>query len=257
MPDIEWANLKAHELRALAAADAVVIVPVGSIEQHGPHLPVQVDTLLAGEVARGGAHLAAAKGEPIVVTPVVWSGLAEHHMSFGGTITLDFETFFALIRCVVRSIARHGFKRILLLNGHGGNTTALNVIVGELTLELKLPIVTTTYWHLAKDAIAKILEDQKILRHACEAETSMLLALKGDLVDTDVLAQARGPTKPELDEFVSDAAYRWRQFESRTHTGVVGEPAKASAEKGRKLLAAASESVAKLVTTRELWSLPI
>ena len=257
MPDIEWANLKAHELRALAANDAVVIVPVGSIEQHGPHLPVQVDTLLAGEVSTRAALLVAEKGAPIVVTPVIWSGLAEHHMSFGGTITLDFETFFALIRCVVRSIARQGFKRILLLNGHGGNTMALNVIVGELTLELKLPIVTTTYWNLAKEPIAKILEDQKILRHACEAETSMLLALKGDLVDTSILAQSRGPTKPELEEFVSDAAYRWRSFESRTHTGVVGEPAKASAAKGEKLLAAVAESIAALVTTEELWSLPI
>ncbi|MSO92912.1 MAG: creatininase family protein [Rhodospirillales bacterium] len=257
MPDIEWANLKAHELRALAAADAVVIVPVGSIEQHGPHLPVQVDTLLAGEVARGAARLVSGNGAPIVVTPVIWTGLAEHHMSFGGTITLDFETFFALIRCVVRSVARHGFKRILLLNGHGGNTTALNVIVGELTLELKLPIVTATYWLLAKEAFGKILEAQANVRHACEAETSMLLALKGELVDTDVLAEARGPTMPELSEFVSDGAYRWRQFASRTHTGVIGEPATASAEKGKKLLAAAAESVADLVTTRELWSLPI
>ena len=70
--------------------------------------------------------------QPVVVAPTVWNGLAEHHMALGGTITLDFQTFFALLRCICGSMVRHGFRRLLLLNGHGGNITALNVIVGEL-----------------------------------------------------------------------------------------------------------------------------
>src|SRR4051812_23307387 len=117
--EVEWSRMKAHEIKARQAENALVIVPVGSFEQHGPHLPVQVDTLLAGEVARRAAVKIAAT-QSVLVTPTVWCGLAEHHMSFGGTLTLDFETFQALLRCICHSLIRQGFRKILLLNGHGG-----------------------------------------------------------------------------------------------------------------------------------------
>ena len=119
MTDVEWVNLKAHELRALAKKDAIVIVPVGSTEQHGPHMPVQTDARLASEVAQRTARQITDRA-PVIVTPPVWTGLAEHHMSLGGTITLDFDAFSRLLCGIVGSLARHGFRRILLLNGHGG-----------------------------------------------------------------------------------------------------------------------------------------
>lgn len=80
--EVEWSRLKAHEVRARQAQDAIVIVPVGSFEQHGPHLPVQVDALLAGEIARR-TGIKVITHRPVIVTPTVWCGLAEHHMSFG------------------------------------------------------------------------------------------------------------------------------------------------------------------------------
>jgi creatinine amidohydrolase len=95
MPEVEWANLKASDVRRLRQQNAIAVIPIGSIEQHGPHLPVQVDTLLVSEVARRTARLVADK-LPIVVLPTIWSGLAEHHMSLGGTLTLDLATFFRL-----------------------------------------------------------------------------------------------------------------------------------------------------------------
>src|SRR6185312_10138857 len=164
-----------------AARNAVVIVPIGSVEQHGPHLPTQVDSLLVGEIARRAARHAAAT-TPIVVTPTVWSGLAEHHMSLGGTLSLDFPTFLALLRCLCRSLVRQNFRRILLLNGHGGNIAALTVVANEIAVELDAPIATATYWHLARDPFARILDHQTTVRHACEAETSMMLALAPELV---------------------------------------------------------------------------
>lgn len=256
MSEIEWSRLKAPELRELARRDAIVILPVASIEQHGPHLPVQVDTLLAGEIGKRAARLVAAGGEPVVVAPTVWHGLAEHHMSLGATLTLDFPTFHAVLRCLVRSLTRHGFNRILLLNGHGGNIAALNVIVGELTQEFERPIATVTYWPLAKDEFAKILERQTNVRHACEAETSMVLALVPELVDVSKLREAKGPTQPELADFVGETPYRWRSFESRTATGVIGDAELATAAKGEKLLDAAAAAVAKVALTPEFWSLP-
>lgn len=256
MTEIEWGRLKAAEIAALAARDAVVIVPVGSIEQHGPHLPTQVDALLSGEVSRRAARRIA-PGQPVVVAPTVWSGLAEHHMSLGGTLSLDFQTFFALLRCVCRSLARHGFRRILLLNGHGGNIAALNVVVNELAVELRLPLATASYWVLAKDGFAAILERQTTVRHACEAETSMLLALAPDLVDMRRAGDIVGPTEREVAEVTgTDAAHRWRSFKARTSHGVIGDPRAATAEKGERLLEAAAEAVAKLCANTEFWNLP-
>ena len=139
----------------------MVIVPVGSTEQHGPHLPVQVDARLAAEVAKGAAERIARR-QSVVVAPTLWCGLAEHHMAFGATITLDFATFHALIRCVCESILRHGFRRLALLNGHGGNIKALDVIAGELQRELGARVVSATYWTVTSVARAfrEILEAQ-------------------------------------------------------------------------------------------------
>jgi creatinine amidohydrolase len=254
--ETQWWNLKAPELRALAKKEAVVIVPVASTEQHGPHLPTQVDCLLVGEIANRAAAQASKK-IPTLVTPVVWTGLAEHHMSLGATISLDFDAFFTVLRGVCRSLTRHGFRKILLLNGHGGNIAALTVIVNELAPALDAPIATTTYWLLAQPAFSKILEKQANVRHACEAETSMVLALKPELVDMSQVANAVGPTSPELVNVIgTSAAHRWQSFRSRTSHGAIGDPRAASAEKGEQLLEAAAEAVAALITNSEFWKLP-
>ena len=103
MAEVEWSRLKAPELRALAKDNAIVIVPLGSTEQHGPHLPTQVDCLLAGEIARRAAILAS-RTTPTLVTPTVWSGLAEHHMSLGATLSVDFPTFFCVASALPSSV---------------------------------------------------------------------------------------------------------------------------------------------------------
>ena len=252
MSEIEWHNLRAPELRALAAADALVIVPVGSTEQHGPHLPVQVDARLATEVARRAAARIAER-RAVVVAPTLWCGLAEHHMAFGATITLDFATFHALIRCVCASILRHGFRRIALLNGHGGNIKALDVIAGELQHELGARVVSATYWTVARvaGAFRDILEAQPGVAHACEAETSMMLALEPGLVDREEMARVDGGRR---NLGVSGGLYRWRGFEEMTESGVLGFPAAATAEKGERLLGAAAEGVAEALLQEEIWS---
>lgn len=251
MTEVLWGNLRAPALRALAARGALAIVPIGSIEQHGPHLPVQVDALLAGEIARRAA-LKVARKRPAVVAPTIWSGLAEHHMSLGGTITLDLPTFHALLRCVCASILRHGFRRILVLNGHGGNIAALTVLVGELARELDAPIATATYWTMPETqaAFAKILRKQKTVRHACEAETSMLLVLKPELVDRAAAQAVRAPIEGLAPE---DGIYRYRPIAHWTKSGVLGVPSAASVEKGERLLEAASSSVAHAILAGKAW----
>lgn len=248
---LEWHDLKARELNELAAQNAIVIVPVGSTEQHGPHLPVQVDALLATEVGRRSAQRIAGS-QPVVLAPTVWVGLAEHHMSLGGTITLDHGTYHALLRCICGSILRHGFTRILLLNGHGGNIAALNVIVGELRRELDASIATACYWLIPKAAKAfgEILERQSNVRHAGEAETSMLLHLKPELVDWEA-AQALNPPIDGLGP--EQGIYRWRPIADFTESGVLGVPKAASAEKGGRLLDAAADALAEALLSPEVW----
>ncbi len=255
MVETDWGQLKASELNELAKKNAVAIVPVASTEQHGPHLPTKVDCLLVGEIARRAARIASGS-VPVVVTPTVWTGLAEHHMSLGATFSLDYATFHALLRGICSSLIRNGFKRILLLNGHGGNVAALTVIVNELAVELDAPIATATYWLLAKQAFGEILENQSNVRHACEAETSMVLALTPELVDMAAASQAVGPTSREIAEVAgNDAAHRWLSFKARTTHGAIGDPRSATAEKGELLLEAASHEVSRLIVNTEFWTL--
>jgi creatinine amidohydrolase len=258
MRTVEWARLRAAELRRCAADDAIVVVPVGATEQHGPHLPVMVDHRLAHEVATRAARLVA-DHEPIVVTPVIPFGMSEHHMSLGGTLTLDFATMQAVVRCVCTSAIRQGFRRLFILNGHGGNVAALETIVTELTIEHRLPIACSTYWQIASEEIAALLDRQSGVLHACEAETSMIMAVEGADVDDEVLPQCRGDLIPGASAIsgVNPAVYRWRQLGTRSLTGVIGDASTASAQKGERLLAAIAERVAQALRSPELWSAPI
>ena len=254
--EVEWRKLRADQLRERARQDAIVILPVASLEQHGPHLPVEVDSMLGETVAIRAAGKIAARAQAAVVLPVLWTGLSEHHMSFGGTVTLDFPAFAAAIEGVCRSVLRHGFKRIVLLNAHGGNENALRTITDELTPKLGVPLVQFTYWYAAAAAIAKILETQGALMHACEAETSMMLAVRPELVAMDRVHLARANNTPDVADVVGGGVYRWRTIGARSSSGVIGNPEAATAEKGERLFQAISDALADKLCNAELWQLP-
>lgn len=255
--EIEWRRLRAEQLRERAAADALVIVPVGSLEQHGPHLPVEVDSVLGEQVALRTARRMADAGQNVLVLPMLWTGMSEHHMSFGGTVSLDFPAFSALVQGVVRAVHRHGFTRICLLNGHGGNENALRVIVDDLTPALKIPIVQFTYWYAAAEPIGQILETQPGLSHACEAETSMMMVARPDLVAHDRIALAKVNRGPDVPDLVGGGVYLWRSIGSRSASGVIGNPEAATPEKGARLFDAVAETLATKLSNAELWTLPL
>ncbi|MEO8714387.1 MAG: creatininase family protein [Acetobacteraceae bacterium] len=246
--EVEWRRLRADQLREAATKDAMVILPVASIEQHGPHLPVETDTMIGEAVAVRTARAISARGETALVLPVLWTGLSEHHMPFGGTITLSLAAFSAVIEDVCRSVVRHGFRRIALSNSHGGNVNALRTLTDDLTVKLKVPIVFFTYAEAVQPVIAKLLTTQGGVRHACEAETAIMLALRPDLVATD-----RIPPRPNAPPETDAGLSRWRSFAVRTETGVMGNPDAASAEQGERLLDAIAEALAVKLTNPELW----
>ena len=252
----EWRKLRADQLREQAKKNAIVILPIASIEQHGPHLPVEVDSMLGETVAARTAAKVQAKGQEVLVLPVLWTGLSEHHMSFGGTITLDNATFALVVEGVVKSILRHGFRRIVLLNAHGGNENALRSIADDLTPKYGVPIVQFTYWYAAAAAIAKILETQGGLQHACEAETAMMMAVRPDLVAEDRIPLAKSNTTPDVQDVVGGGVYMWRSVGSRSGSGVLGNPEAASPEKGEALFDAIATALAVKLCNADLWTLP-
>jgi creatinine amidohydrolase len=249
---VMWKELTAADLRDKAKADAVVLLPVGSMEQHGPHLPVGVDTYLSEGISRAAA--AAIAGDmPIVVAPTLWCGMAEHHMAFGGTFTLDIPTYRAVLLCLLTSLARHGFKRVLIVNGHGGNIHALAAFVPDLTRETGLALRVVTPYDPAKPALAKLLEDQDGVHHACEVETSMMMVVAPDTVRRDKLAEAHGPVHWTLSPA---SVARFRSFRDATASGVIGDARRASAEKGEKCLAACRDTLLAILRDPHLWDPP-
>ena len=259
-PEVRWDRLTAPDIRAAAKEPTVVIVPLGATEQHGPHLPTQVDWRSAYEIALRAARLMARMPEPrrALVTPAIPFGMSEHHMSLGGTLTLDFATMAAVVGCVVRSAARHGFSRIFVLNGHGGNIAALDTIITELTIDLKLPIAGGTYWYIAAESIRGILTKQTQLLHACEAETSVMMALEPTLVKPldETMFGAHVPGMSAIPG-INPAVFRWQHLKTRSAIGILGEARAATAEKGRRLLEAIARDVADALADQRLWDAPI
>ena len=251
MPDVFWNRMRAAELVELARQDAIVLLPVAATEQHGPHLPTGVDTFLCEEACRRTAELVQ-RSRPCVVAPTLWAGLSEHHVAYGGTFTLSLPTWHAVLRGLCEAIGRAGFTKIVVVNGHGGNVAALNALTVEITRETGLAIATTTYAFMAKEEVAAILEDQDGAMHACEAETSMIMAIRPELVDTARLPDAWGPNATR-DSALARPVHMWKSFQDMTPSGVFGDARRASPEKGERLLDAYAADLAKRLVAGEPW----
>ena len=247
---VMWKELTAADLREKAQAEAVVLLPVASMEQHGPHLPVGVDTILCESVCTSAAEAIA--GEmAVVVAPTLWCGMAEHHMAYGGTFTFDIPTYQAVLLALLKSIARHGFKRVLVVNGHGGNISALSAFLPDLVRATGLQLCATTYFELAQPEIAKILEDQDRVRHACEGEASLMLVVAPDLVRRDKLPEAHGPAHSTPRPL---GVGRYRSFRDFSSSGVVGDARRATAAKGETLAAACRDAIIAVLRDPQAWS---
>lgn len=247
MRSVLWQELTAEELREKAAKDAVVVLPVASMEQHGPHLPVGVDTILCGGVCRLAAERA---DTDVVVAPTLWCGLAEHHMAFGGTFTFDIPTYRAVLLALLKSIERHGFHRVVIVNGHGGNIAALAAFLPDFARETSLQVRATTYFLLAQEAMAPFMDDQVSVLHACEVETSMMMVLAPETVRQDRLPEAFGMLGADLTALTRPTVGRYQPFREMTQTGVIGDARKATPAKGTAFLDAAADALAKLLSDR-------
>ena len=246
------------EVRRAAAEERVCLIPVATLEDHGPHLPIDTDLRLTAEICRRAAEEAA---DEVVLLPAIPHGYSPHHMDFPGPITIGWDTFTRYLVDVGESLARHGFRRMLFLNGHGSNQNLVET-AARLVCVAHPKVVAAAAFHTsgaeAASLIAEIRDsDRGGIGHACELETSMYLAIDADAVDMDRAVDERGyPAGEHAWMDWSDGPLKvmpwWSSF---SRTGVQGDATKATADKGRALLdAAVAECVAYV---RELLAMPL
>jgi len=233
------AEMTPEEITSSLKETDTVVIPIGTIEQHGPHLPVGTDTLIPMRIA----ELVAEKAKVLVAPPVSY-GNSLSMMDMKGVFTISPETLASLLLDLCRSFSRQGFRKIVFVNGHGGNTQVLSFIGQRARIETGARIVRIDWWMIAAEEISKICESEVV--HADEGETSMMLACRPDLVDmtkavkdnlTDELVHELTGGKPKNMPLVVVPFQTW------SRTGVIGDATKASREKGEKILDAVVSNI--------------
>ncbi len=231
-----------------AVLSRVCVVPLGSLEQHGPHLPFWTDTAIVSEIARRVEQRLASH---VLLLPAQPVGHSPHHQRFG-CVSLDLNTYVSAIGSLCRSLAAMGFRRIFLLNGHGGNDVPCRAAMGALKVEIPgVRIVFASYWTLAAEAFRCIRTSPPGgMGHACEMETSIMLALHPDQVNLE-RAKDDGTAGESgyrvLDMLRPQPYYMVRNFDELSASGTLGCPSHASAAKGVQFLDAAVDAVCSLV----------
>ncbi len=253
LADLTW-----EDVRARAAGNPVVVLPTGSLEQHGPHLPVKTDTLLVTAITEEAVRRASARVD-VLLAPTVWMGLSTHHSGYF-SLTLSFDAYQQVITELLESLIRTGFSRLLIINGHGGNTDPLHLTVTRVRDRHKVLVATADYWDLARDEFNTIRESPPGgMGHACEYETSAVMHLEGALVRTDRIQAEYPPAIPGW--FAIDMTHPGgpvkigTRFEDITRRGVVGDPTLATPEKGRRFFEAAVSRLEQLLISFATWSI--
>ena len=210
----------------------VAILPVGAIEQHGPHLPLDVDAFDAEWLAH---EVAAACSDPKpLVLPLIPFGVSYHHEDFSGTLSVSPETQARFVYEIGLSIARHGVTKLVIINGHGGNAPALNYAAQMINRDAR--IFTCVESGETSDVDVNQLAETDNDVHAGEIETSTSLALRPELVHRDRAAPSVRRFSSRYLDFTNQRAVGWNAYTQRiSPSGVMGDPTRADAEKGRKM----------------------
>jgi creatinine amidohydrolase len=245
---MKWPSLRRGELDAMDRRTPVIL-PVGATEQHGGHLPLGTDSMILDAVTE---RLDASFHDRLLILPTQQVGLSEHHMEFPGTLTLSHET---LRRCVFEladSVVRHGFRRLVLLNGHGGNQAILGVLgeqIGQRWPEVEC--LVTSWWAVAAERLKKLQQGPiGSVGHACEFETSILLAIAPELVDMSLAKDGGIQHRVEsmwFDLLHGPAATCYRSFDVLSESGAFGKPSLANVEKGRQILDEVTAALYELI----------
>lgn len=228
------------EVRDILPKVQVAVIPTGSTENHGPHLPLQSDIAFCLYICKKAAQIA----YPIaLVTAPVSIGVSRHHMKFPGSLTLRPDTFINIILDIAWSMKQHGLDKVMIINGHGGNQAAVKLAARKIYDELGLTAASLSYWELLDTEKAKEILETYPARvypgHACEFETSLSYVIQPELVRKDKITKSDGLVFPRYEPFFAKIEDEY------TTSGVSrGDPRLATREKGEKLIDIITEEIA-------------
>lgn len=256
-PSRFWADWTTTDFQALAPDRAIAVLPVAATEQHGPHLPLSVDTdLVDGVVAACLPHLPA--DLPALFLPTQSVGLSPEHGRFAGTLTLKAETVIRLWTDIGESVATTGVKKLVLLNAHGGQVGVMDIVARDLRARLGMLVYSVNWFHLplrdsqGGDVNALFsAEEHRFGVHAGDIETSMMLALRPERVRMDLAQNFRSTSQDRAERFDilgngKSAKLGWQMQDYNRH-GAAGNALAATAEKGQALLNASGRALAQLL----------
>ena len=234
-----WADLTAAEFRALNVARTIAVLPVGAIEQHGPHLPVSVDRDIVEEiVARSAPRL---EGLPVLFLPTMPIGKSNEHIAFPGTLTLSAETLMRLWMEIGASVARTGVRKLVIFNGHGGNSAAMDIVARDLRARHGMLTASCSWFGLFDST--DLFDKRELVHgiHAGEGETSVMLAARGHLVNMDLARDFTSSSEQWADDYdylgagSTPVKLGWL-IQDLNRDGACGNAAGAEAARGELLL---------------------
>jgi creatinine amidohydrolase len=228
-------------LRDVSRDNTVVLAPIAACEQHSRHLPTFTDTLLVTAVAEGAEQR---WPKQVLLLPTMWMGASAHHLRFGATLSAEVDTHVTMICDLLVPLVEDGHQRLMILNGHGGNIDTMHMALRRLqTRYPRRQMTAASYWEIAEQELAALADGpRKTMGHACEFETSMVMALRPELVHRDEIKNDPPPPEPAL-----RGLYLAEDMKQRTQRGAVGYPELATPEKGKKCIAAAIERTVEVI----------
>jgi creatinine amidohydrolase len=225
------------------APDSTVVLPLGAVEQHGPHLPTGTDYLTVEHIAREAGAIAAGR-IPLLVGPALPFGCSQHHIPFGGTFSMTTETYYRAVHELALSVVQSGFRRVFLLNGHGGNHEIAELVARDIALQQRAHAAAASYWNIAWDALVEAGANlgMRLPGHAGIFETSLMLARHAGLVPDERPHRPPSPDTPPRNQrppFRAEYHGFWQGID-----GYTDSPDLATAERGRAYLDAIIPAVA-------------
>ncbi|WP_339733408.1 creatininase family protein [uncultured Gimesia sp.] len=226
---MKYAEMTAIELKNVSRDETLVVLPIAAVEQHGPHLPTATDEIICTAVAE---QVEQRLKESVLLLPTLWLGASQHHLRWGATLTSRVENYETLLCEICESLLDDGFRRVLILNGHGGNIGPMQISLRRLQVHYRnCQLMAASYWSIAEAEITALMEGEcKTVGHACEAETSLVMHLRPELVRKSHIENS---DDYQLD--MVDGVYLCNDMFQRTSQGATGRPDLATAEKGAEM----------------------
>jgi creatinine amidohydrolase len=240
------ADLSSPETRDLLPRIELVLVPVGAHEQHGPNIAVSTDTISADALCRAAAGRV---GPSVAVAPAIPWGVSWHHLRFAGTISLRQSTLIAVLEDVVGSLYAHGFRRFLVVNGHGGNTAAITTAIEQIKHDTGVPLIASVFGYALIVEQAKLLLPADAIGHGGGDEAALVMAVAPHRAKASAFAPPQ-PTGRQVETATLLRAYGGslaRRYDEVTHNGATGDATSATPEVGQQILDGAAQRLTEII----------